>query len=120
MKLEKDETYLITTDDWFIAPDGYQYKSVFGTFKTIHNDFETLGIKTSRGSANWFVEIGNMMIAGCQIHHVTRCNNFNEYPVKRSDPLFLDGSSNTKDRVNHLTSSLIYNSDKEYKHHVKK
>ena len=61
--------YLITPDAWFLAPDGQEYKSVFGTVGAISNDEETLGIKTNGRSTNWYVSIGNMVIAGCQIHY---------------------------------------------------
>ena len=113
MELKKGDTYLITCDDWFVAPDGEEYKSVFGTFKKIHNDFETLGIKTNRGSANWFVEIGNIMIAGCQIHYATRTNNVSFEPRDRADPLVQDGASGTKIHTVKHGHSLIYNADKE-------
>lgn len=63
---------LITTDCWFVAPDGKQYKAVFGTVKGVYDDESTLGIKTNRHSANWFVVIGGMTIAGCQIHYAIK------------------------------------------------
>ena len=65
-------TALITTDNWFIAPDGHQYRAAFGTVKAIHSDKATLGIETNNKSSNWYVEIGNMFIAGCQIHYVIK------------------------------------------------
>ena len=60
---------LVTTDGWFFAPDGEQYRAVFGTVIAIHSDQDALGIKTNARSTNWYAEIGNMMIAGCQIHY---------------------------------------------------
>ena len=66
------EKYLITTDSWFMAPDGQMYKAVFGAVKEILGDEETLGIKTNRGSTNWYVSIGNMLVAGCQIHYAIK------------------------------------------------
>ena len=111
MKLKKGDKYLITCDNWFIAPDGDQYKSAFGTFKEIHNDFEALGIKTNRGSANWFVEIGNIMIAGCQIHYVTRTDEVNYTPRNRVDPLVQDGASGTKIHTKKHNHTLIYDAD---------
>lgn len=77
MKPEVGSTYVITTDNWFVAPDGNQYKAVFGTVHGIYNDEETLRIKTNRGSANWYVSIGNMTIAGCQIHYMIRSSCYN-------------------------------------------
>ncbi len=69
MNYKIGEKYLLTTNEWFFAPDGESYRAVFGTLKGIHSDNETLGIKTNARSANWYVEIGNMMIAGCQIFY---------------------------------------------------
>ena len=67
--------YLITTDAWFIAPDGKQYKSVWGYVHIIDDSF--LGIKTNRNSSNWFAKIGSednhVIVAGCQIHYAIRC-----------------------------------------------
>ena len=111
MKLKIGEKYLITTDEWFVAPDGQQYKSAFGTFKKIHNDFETLGIKTNRGSANWFVEIGNIMIAGCQIHYVTKTDRVSYSPRDRDDPLIQDGASGTQIHGKKHNHTLIYDAD---------
>lgn len=74
MRLEIGETALITTEDWFIAPDGKQYKSVFGTVHAVLSSEETLGVKTNARSTNWYVEIGNMTMAGCQIHYAIRCS----------------------------------------------
>ena len=69
MILKENKKMLLTTDNWFYAPDGQAYKAVYGTVKRVMNDEETLGIKTNIGSSNWYVEIGNMFIAGCQIHY---------------------------------------------------
>jgi len=83
MKPELNEQYLITTDSWFIAPDGNQYKAVFGTVTAINNDESTLGIKTNRSSTNWYVNIGNMVVAGCQIHYCIKTDSVNKNPSKR-------------------------------------
>lgn len=63
---------LVTTDAWFFAPDGEQYKAVCGTVKGVYTAEETLGVKTNAKSTNWYVEIGNMTIAGCQIHYAIK------------------------------------------------
>lgn len=69
--------YLITTDGWFIAPDGKQYKSVWGDVQITEDSF--LGVKTNRMSTNWFAKVGaennHVIIAGCQIHYAVRCEN---------------------------------------------
>ena len=63
---------LVSTDNWFIAPDGASYRAVFGEVKGIHTAEETLGVQTNKHSTNWYLEIGNMMIAGCQISYAIR------------------------------------------------
>ncbi len=72
--------YLITPDDWFLAPDGRMYRAVFGTIQGFHNSFETLGIKVNSRSADWYMSIGDdttMSIAGCRIHYAIRTDNCN-------------------------------------------
>ena len=69
--------YLITTSSWFIAPDGQQYRAVWGDVKILEDSF--LGIKTNRNSVNWFAKIGSennhIIIAGCQIFYAVRCES---------------------------------------------
>lgn len=72
MKPELNEKYLITTNDWFFGPDGNQYKAAFGTVNAILTDKDTLGVDTNRHSSNWYVSIGSMIIAGCQIHYAIK------------------------------------------------
>lgn len=66
--------YLITTDAWFLAPDGKYYRSVWGEVEIIQDDF--LGVKTNRNSSNWFAKVGgennHVIIAGCQIHYAIK------------------------------------------------
>ena len=67
--------YLITTDHWFIAPDGKQYRAAWGNVILIDDKF--LVIKTNRNSSNWFAKVGGndreIIIAGCQIHYAIKC-----------------------------------------------
>lgn len=67
------KTVLITTNNWFIAPDGVQYKAIFGVLHAINATQGTLGFTPSRNHTNWFAEVGNMTIAGCQILYCFRC-----------------------------------------------
>ncbi|QCW21782.1 hypothetical protein [Flavobacterium phage V186] len=66
--------YLITTDAWFYAPDGKQYRAVCGDVEILSDN--VLGIKTNVRSSNWFVKVGtelsHIIIAGCQIHYAIR------------------------------------------------
>lgn len=68
--------YLITTDNWFYAPNGLKYRSVWGDVKIVEDSL--LGIKTNRNSSNWYAYVGNeengMIVAGCQIHYAIRCD----------------------------------------------
>jgi hypothetical protein len=105
MEIELNEKYLITTDRWFVAPDGDQYRAVHGTVTKIANDNETLGIKTNRGSTNWFVVIGGMVIAGCQIHYAIKTDECSFIPPSRE--IEHDG----KLRHERTYSSRIYDAD---------
>jgi len=105
MKEFINKKYLVTTNDWFVAPDGKQYKSAFGTIKNIYDDKRALGIKTNEKSTNWYLEIGNTIIAGCQIHYAIRTDNVELNNV--DDCIW--GSSNGAVKFNR--SSVIYNAD---------
>jgi hypothetical protein len=70
------KSYLITTDEFFYAPDGFAYKSVYG--KAFVNKFEDYFSFTARNHANWFVSFGGvnteedcryLSIAGCRINY---------------------------------------------------
>ncbi len=68
---------ILTSTSWFLAPDGLQYKGAFGTLKAIHTSQETLGFTPSRSHTNWYIEIGNLHIAGCQVLQMVKsdiCN----------------------------------------------
>lgn len=106
MKIVLGEKYLITTNDWFFGTNGEQYKAVFGTVKSINSDDETLGIKTNRGSTNWYVEIGNMLIAGCQIFYAIKTDIYSSEPPIRE--LEINGDLKA---VSHKVSR-IFNADK--------
>ena len=69
MNMEIGKRVLITTNEWFLTPDGKSCKGVYGTVKNILSSEETLGVKTNSKSTNWYVEIGDMLVAGCQIHY---------------------------------------------------
>jgi hypothetical protein len=67
MKEHLNKNVLVTTSTWFIAPDGKEYRAVYGELKAIHEAGSTLGFIPNRSHANWFIEIGNMIIMGCQV-----------------------------------------------------
>lgn len=72
--------HLITTSEWFIAPDGKYYKAVFGDCEVVDAP-GTLGIETNRNSSNWYVKVkgqeDEMIVAGCQIHYVVKTEKVN-------------------------------------------
>jgi hypothetical protein len=50
--LKVGQKALITTDQWFFAPNGDQYKAVYGTIKGVYDSQLTLGVKTNAKSTN--------------------------------------------------------------------
>ncbi|MCP4551944.1 MAG: hypothetical protein GY834_07900 [Bacteroidetes bacterium] len=86
--------YLITTDSWFTAPNGKQYKAAWGNVEIV--DDSILGLKTNRMSTNWFAKVGSedkhIIIAGCQIH----------YAIKRNDKPNLEPSEDWQADANKL------------------
>lgn len=83
MDFSSGKKYLITTDEWFFAPDGQQYRAVFGTVSGIESDESILGFK-ARHSTNWYVKIGNMLIAGCRVHYAIMTDTISDQPPIRS------------------------------------
>jgi len=75
--------YLITTDEWFVAPDGKTYRSVWGNVEILSDIL--LGVKTNARSSNWFAKVGkesnHVIIAGCQIHYAVKCDKPNDSHV---------------------------------------
>lgn len=108
MKDKIGKKVLATCSAWFCAPDGKEYKAVHGTLMTLHTSESTLGFTPSRAHTNWFLEIGNMTIAGCQILYLVECEEVN---MGRVMNWHSDASSGIKefDRP-----SVIYNADQKY------
>lgn len=67
--------YLITTNNWFVAPDGQTYTAVWGEV-IILDDSSALGIKTNARATNWYARIGtednHIIVAGCQIFYAVK------------------------------------------------
>jgi hypothetical protein len=77
--------YLISTTQYFLAPDGQQYRSVWGEVEILSDTF--LGVKTNHNSSNWYLKIGDaenfVLVAGCQVHYAVKCDEKpNTKPVK--------------------------------------
>lgn len=77
MKDHIGKNCLVTCQNWFTAPDGKQYISVFGKLKAVHEAGKTLGFIPNRSHANWFIEIGNMIIMGCQVMYFIQTDDVN-------------------------------------------
>jgi hypothetical protein len=63
--------YLVTTDNWFIGPDGEQYRAAWGNVE-VFTAQDVWGFTPAR-STNWFAKVGGAIIAGCQIHYAVEC-----------------------------------------------
>lgn len=77
MNIEIGKRYLITTDGWFFTPDGRSYRSAYGTVHGVLSSEDTLGVRTNARSSNWYVQIGRLTIAGCQIHYAVKSDECN-------------------------------------------
>ncbi len=66
---------LFTCDKWFYAPDGKTYNAVWGTLKGIHKIDDLFGFsaRVTSNMANYVFEVGNIAIAGCQVHYAVLC-----------------------------------------------
>ena len=76
----KGKNYLLNLDNYFVAPDGKQYKAVWGKCEPVHMNDPEKGIgetlHNTRHSANYFVSVddGKFIVAGCQIHYAVQCD----------------------------------------------
>ena len=66
---------IVTCDNWFYAPDGRTYRAVFGTVHAARTAEDSLGVRPNGKSTNWYLEVGNMTIAGCQIHYLVKSDS---------------------------------------------
>lgn len=98
--------YLITTDDWFTAPDGIDYKAVWGEVEVIGDD--VLGVKTNARSTNWYAKVGSeenhVIVAGCQIHYAVKA----ETKPKLNGGWSWEYNSDQEKAVNFSTPNKIY------------
>lgn len=83
----------IQVDDWMFAPDGQQYRVIFGLAQVLRAK-DLLGFEP-RNSANWWVMVGegegSMLIAGCKIHFAQEVSSkpagSHVYEVKSADAI---------------------------------
>lgn len=75
--------YLITCNEYFVAPDGEEYRSAWGKC-VLSEAKDAFGFVPLRPSTNWFCRVGDgensIIIAGCHIHYAIECTM---RPVKR-------------------------------------
>ena len=99
--------YLITTDNFFLCPDGKHYKAVWGDVKVL-GDKEALGIDTNRNSSNWFAVVGNeskqVLIAGCQIHYAVRSETPPTLSVLVEE--YREGKLETRDNIIYIAEDI--------------
>lgn len=70
--IQPGDKVLVNCDNWFVGPDGREYRAAFGTVRAVRTSEESLGVRTNARSTNWYLEVGNMTIAGCQIHYIVK------------------------------------------------
>lgn len=91
MKNHIGQNVLITCQSWFVAPDGKQYLAAWGTLTAIHESGKELGFIPNRAHANWFIELGGMIIMGCQVMYFISCpdepdfGQVKDYEIKDGD-----------------------------------
>ena len=73
---------LVTTAAWFFAPDGKEYRAAWGLLHSLNTTEETLGFKPNARHTNWFIQVGNLTIAGCQVQYLVQTNEVNIGTVK--------------------------------------
>jgi hypothetical protein len=95
---------LVTTQQWFYAPNGIQYRGVHGTLKAVHEVSKTLGFVPNRAHANWFIEIGSMIIMGCQVMYIVQCDQVHTGEVE-------EWRDNEKELVSYKRPTAIYITD---------
>lgn len=102
--IQNGNRYLVTTDHWFVAPDGEQYRSAWGECY-LKNIQEVFGFNPANPSTNWYLSIGKegkeIIIAGCQIHYAIRSE---EKPFN----VFEGRSYSEKDSGLLVTANRIY------------
>lgn len=62
---------LVTTDEWFFAPDGQEYRGAFGPCHIVKAE-DLMGFRP-KNSADWFLQVGYgdkaVLLAGCRVHY---------------------------------------------------
>lgn len=72
---------LVTTSNWFYGADGKTYRAIHGILKNVQEVSKLLGFTPNRSHANWYLEIGEMVIMGCQVMYLIQCDNVEQNSV---------------------------------------
>jgi hypothetical protein len=64
---------LITCDSWFVGPDGKDHMAVWGTLNGVYEAGKHLGFTPNRAHANWYYDVGGIIIMGCQVKYLCLC-----------------------------------------------
>ena len=97
---------LVTTHDWFMGKDGRNYKAVYGTLVSVTELKDSIGFAPSRQHANWALQVGTMVIIGCQVQNVEQVE-IKMDPLKPvSDFDFKDGIVTYYDRPTTIYHAL--------------
>ena len=102
------KTALVTTNEWFTAPNGSSYKAVFGTIHGIFLAEKLLGLKSNAKSSNWYLQIGNLTLGGCQISFLIRTDSVNRL---RGEDWSADAANGLKE---YYAPSRIYMADEVF------
>jgi len=97
---------LVTTNEWFYAPNGRSYRAAFGTVQGVFDSQSTLGVRTNAKSTNWYLRIGCLTIAGCQIHYAVECDSVNLGPAS-------DWGSHEGKSTEYTRPSCIFDADRQ-------
>jgi len=80
--IQPGQLALLQFDDWFIAPDGSEYKAAYGPVNIIKAE-DLLGF-VPKGDTNWYVQIGYddkaILLAGCRVHSASPTTTFPSRP----------------------------------------
>jgi len=76
MGILKYSKVLVTTNEWFYAPDGRSYRAAFGKITDIVEMKDALGFTPTTG-ASWYLEMGDLIIMGGSINYIIKTENCN-------------------------------------------
>ena len=87
--------YLVTTDSWFIAPDGKKYKLVYGEVEVINSRLDT----------SWFLKVGSaedhVLINNHKVHYAKKCKT---EPLRNKETPLARAINNTKQSPIYFTN----------------